>query len=1223
MVKLAVIIKRNIFPVLLVVFSIVIFLNNYTPGTWLIGWDNLNPEFNFRINLERTFFSAWQGFQGLGLPSAMAHASDLPRQLILSVFSIFLPETFLRYLWQFLMLILGPLGMFFLTRKVFFDTEGDSTNAVSFLSGLFYLLNLATLQIFFAPQSMFTTQYGFLPWLFMFMVLYLKNGKNKNLLIFSLLVFLSSTQAFTPTLALSFFLLVGVTCLFRLIKAKFSRNSIVRVIVLVLVLLGMSAYWLLPFVYFLLSGAGFISEASINLFSSDESLLLNQKFAGLEDIAFLRGFWFGNTDFNVAREVFDYMFDPWLIHQESFLVHSVGWLLAGIVLVGLIYSIIRRKEHSLLLLILAFLSFFFLRNNNPPFGFIFMFLQKYVPLFEEALRFPFTKFSIFASFCYSILFGYGVLLLVDLFKTKEVVSRWSRTIVFSTFSVLLVFWMLPAFRGNFISENLRVVIPGEYFELFDWFEQQDPNSRILSTPMSVYWGWPYHNWGYRGSGFIWYGIKQPILARSFDVWSVKNEGAYWEFSQAIYSKDIDLLENLMRKYATKWILVDESIFIPGDPNSEKQLFNEDLMEMLEVSPNFRLAFTSDFIYVYEFTEPISFVATSKEPISINSSYDWTRSDPIYSRFGLYYSSPEKPSSVIAPFEDLSSRSSYVAIEISEEEVSLTTTFDDQASSLHIPDYHTLADPIPAELFLVNSNGTYDLVLESGTPQVFVDGRLLEMPSKTQILLQGINVAEGDVVSFGAHIFEVGAFSGLKTPIGKFYYTFAEEYSVMLHKFTRGSSVDVSSQMINSALSFCAPASGGSYSLSKGEEGITLSSEGNVACVAKELDLRHFDNQGLVRVSFDYAADKTHPKYCLYNTKGKDCENFADKYIKSARTGSVIDYVQLPEVPNLVWHFYAEPTVGEATVTYNNANIEFGSQVHSTLYNPLKDLEVTGGVDVNANATLKVVFPIISDNSSFVFVENFETPFDFKFNNACLYERKEPPVVLEGSVVLSTEIESSCVYQEMSNLSNRFGYVVAFDNQRITGKDQEACLLTLDNGRCDTPYKVDSSIEHIFIQPPKAGDSDGLAFLLNNDTFGVLAAENKLDNLKVLPIPYNFLHSIFGSDSLTYETTAKPVPDTRDPSLFKYGPYEIKDKFLVLYQRYDPGWLALCGGKSCNAEHVEVNNWANGWLFEDSQSEREVILVYWPQYLQFVGYSFLLGMPIILLTLLLKEEDPLS
>jgi len=55
----------------------------------------------------------------------------------------------------------------------------------------------------------------------------------------------------------------------------------------------------------------------------------------------------------------------------------------------------------------------------------------------------------------------------------------------------------------------------------------------------------------------------------------------------------------------------------------------------------------------------------------------------------------------------------------------------------------------------------------------------------------------------------------------------------------------------------------------------------------------------------------------------------------------------------------------------------------------------------------------------------------------------------------------------------------------------------------------------------------------------------------------------------------------------------------------------------------VNNWANGWLFEDSQSEREVILVYWPQYLQFVGYSFLLGMPIILLTLLLKEEDPLS
>ena len=109
----------------------------------------------------------------------MSYAADLPRQLILFLFSLFLPLNFVRYLWQFLMLLIGPVGAYFLIKKVVFENKSQAVFA--FMGGLFYLLNLGTLQNFYAPQSLFTTQYGFLPWLLVTGLLYVKKSKLKYL----------------------------------------------------------------------------------------------------------------------------------------------------------------------------------------------------------------------------------------------------------------------------------------------------------------------------------------------------------------------------------------------------------------------------------------------------------------------------------------------------------------------------------------------------------------------------------------------------------------------------------------------------------------------------------------------------------------------------------------------------------------------------------------------------------------------------------------------------------------------------------------------------------------------------------------------------------------------------------------------------------------------------------------------------------------------------------
>src|ERR1035437_7494333 len=94
--------------------TLLLFIRNYSANTWLIGWDNLTPEFNLGMNIQRSIFAVWQEYQGLGLLGGMGHASDLVHQVILLLLSFALPLHLLRYTWTFLMLFLGSVGAYLL-----------------------------------------------------------------------------------------------------------------------------------------------------------------------------------------------------------------------------------------------------------------------------------------------------------------------------------------------------------------------------------------------------------------------------------------------------------------------------------------------------------------------------------------------------------------------------------------------------------------------------------------------------------------------------------------------------------------------------------------------------------------------------------------------------------------------------------------------------------------------------------------------------------------------------------------------------------------------------------------------------------------------------------------------------------------------------------------------------------------------------------------------------
>src|SRR3990167_2728980 len=199
-------IREHFFVIIIVLITVILAWNNYTPGTFLSGWDTLHLEFNFGLNFQRLFFGVFRPEQGLGAVAAHSHMSDLPRVILLYIFDQFIPLSFLRYSYIFLNLILGPIGMYFFLQKIVLKNR-----TASFLGALFYLLNLGTLQRFIVPFEMFIVQYGALPWIFLLATQYLqKEGKSKkSLLWFAFIMFFSSPMAYAATLwYMTFFVFV-------------------------------------------------------------------------------------------------------------------------------------------------------------------------------------------------------------------------------------------------------------------------------------------------------------------------------------------------------------------------------------------------------------------------------------------------------------------------------------------------------------------------------------------------------------------------------------------------------------------------------------------------------------------------------------------------------------------------------------------------------------------------------------------------------------------------------------------------------------------------------------------------------------------------------------------------------------------------------------------------------------------------------------------------------
>lgn len=558
---------------------LIIFAKNYIPATFLLGWDNLTPELNIWMNLKRSLLAVWQEYQGLGLVGGMGHSADLIRQIFILPLTLILPNSFIRYLYHFSMLTLGSFGILFFLKKHF-----KLSPLLSLLGSLFYLLNFGTIQNFYVPFEPFSCLWGFFPFLISYLLNYLSKPNSKNLKKLFILNLLATPSFYVQTNFIVYTLFVLAILTSHLLKNQSHFSLLIsRYSKILLIIFLANSFWLLPFAYYLLSGN--VQDTTLgfgNIMASQETFMRNLNRGKLDDFLLLRGYYY---DFSNSTTP---LMAPWVAYFQNHYILIIGYFLGIVSIIGILFSKHSWLKFSLILSAIALIS------AVPPFSFINTLLRS-SPFLNQVFRSPFTKFITPTSFIFSLGLPLGIIFITKLFQNLLYKVKSTYLSLITIFFILI--FSLPSFSGNLFYPQVRQSLPGQYIESINFFKTQPKTGRIANLPQGNFWGWTFYNWGGNGSGFLWYGIEQPILDRAFDVWSLKNENYYWQLNDALQKQDPYLFNQLLSQYDIQYILFDNSIYFPNERNYALQSIKT--KQMLDNLDTIKTIATFDQITIYQ------------------------------------------------------------------------------------------------------------------------------------------------------------------------------------------------------------------------------------------------------------------------------------------------------------------------------------------------------------------------------------------------------------------------------------------------------------------------------------------------------------------------------------------------------------------------------------------------------------------------------------------------
>ncbi|MDA1337819.1 MAG: hypothetical protein O2871_00490, partial [bacterium] len=871
---------------------------------------------------------------------------------------------------------------------------------------------------------------------------------------------------------------------------------------------------------------------------------------------------------------------------------------------------------------------FLLLSGNGPLGFLYEWFREISPVFREVFRFTYTKFSPVAILSYSFMFGLGISYLLS-FKNKV-----TKKVVIFVFPVLLFLFVFPMFKGELFYGNLKLKIPESYFQVYKYFGEQNVNSRIVDLPQNTFWSWRYSTWGYRGSGFLWYGIEQPILDRAFDVWNHSNEQFYDEFQYAVYSENTTLLASTFHKYDVGFLILDKSIIAPGAPNAT---FIPQTKKLLAGMENVTLEKTYGDVEVYKINLPVKsnkWVVAPEKYINTQTKFTFSNVDS-FSSLGVPYiksftsevkdlnnNTPDMPAQagvkemVDFPFAD----DNKLAVAVSQNNLDIVSS----SRYLNVPDLP--ADkPIPANLSISDNN----LNIQYFYPSIVSGGKIVYAPKFSEakeIGNQDKNLLINNKLflhpkmatlldkNSSAVIFD-SKLSGFTDLSNDIYTALAVDCGGGVGEF--GKRVNVSAKSVE----------------------VFLKNKNSCVVFMPDLSVK---TASVVKVEFEYkATEGSRPLYCLsYNDTG-ECLNEKYENAPKAISNEFVQYVDYIYVENPVNYKFLAILESDDKQTEQSAEFR---NIAITSYNVLQNVSLVPdsksyviGTTLQIDSDTKIILPDYGNlnqdypaghnayNSSPKNCDNFnETSFDRKYSL--------------GKYTYEAEDAVSCDSLDTVNINTSSSYLVDFVYKNIEGKGLDVCFASGVLQKCmlqdrlltvkDRVYDTGNVKTESFIMPSYPS-AEKIQINIGNQSIGRVKTVNELYQVQTRYIPYEWLKNIYAST--TPGVVGKPlglsnrlkVIEVKKTHTYKYEVITNGENgLLILNQSFDKGWIMFPKVHFPNfpdvrKDHVLVNNWANGWIINNGtnliQDTRYTIL-FWPQYMQFAGY-LVLGLWIIYLLLL--------
>jgi len=1013
------------------------------------------------------------------------------------------------------------------------------------------------------------------------------------------------------------------TIIFVAIKDRKIGLEVIRIFIVAIIVFITNSFWMIPFTNFYLNnGSNTVIDAKINQMASEDSYNLNRARGSFSNVSQLKGFWFDNLDYRQATDSYDYMMKEWNTHLNVPIITILGYLFFIVIILGVIYSFIIKFKYRYSLLVIFIFSLIMLFNSNPPNGFIFDFLRNHIPVFREAVRFPFTKISPLATVIYAIYFGFGSLTIFKFVNNFFKINILDLQIPFTIVS--LIIFCLPMFSGNLIYKELKLKIPQEYFDMFKWFEDKPANPRIADLPQYTFWGWNTYDWGYRGSGFLWYGLKQPVLDRAFDTFSNENEEYYNELSTAIYGSNTnDSLDKVAKKYNIGWFLYDKHI----KQSDKLQKFDQNsFFKRMKDDNNFKeVKNFNDKLVVFEYTPVVSNnKEVDKVPLqnNIGDAFSKSFTDKAYTTEGYYVNQDTAKEYLVRDINKFN-------ISVKKDGVNGVWSYTKeiyQNGILNINNY------FKNEKYLILSiltkrldNNTMVLQLKYRLPEIYQDDKKV-FPvndfTKEIILPKGQYYVASSIDQI-----KVSSISGDYQRQGEI--GVAKDDKIRIYSIDNASINDLSDNFATADYADCNETKiyNGTFVKTFQNESMVLKAQNAQLCTYTPL-LNLPKVNYLLRYSYDYIAkNQSLPSTCLIDPLSKKCIN---KKENPSIIRDPISYVSFesnlsiePTLHNALWlqfNLYS-PDDKEQKVNIKNIKTWYYPEVTDfAINNNFDDSVINTPVNLS-KGKITITFPIIDSS-------NISTNVNVRQSGYLEPKNCDPKAIKDAiyskiitsnntDVIYSSLNGDSCDNFLLPNLSQDANYISYFSAGNIQGYPMQICIGNSQLDRCDDQFLLerDKPSQDIYrILPAKNLSGNGYNINISNISRGNFPTINSLSQILIQFYPIDYITNIYISkdknpdinDSLQIRDVSKVAPYAYNVRVFGKGILELK-------QGFNSQWLLV--GES--SDHFKTNNWSNGWII-NAPREELIYLIYIPQILEYIGFLLVFMLESYLLYRVIKE-----